>query len=214
VCIVLWNTNFSLQYLICPLHCNCYNFFSNVLLQFDDRHMETDIQLALEVCQRRQSQADKSWDGAGHWISTFHEITLLQNIQWVLWNVTLCPTLLMLQVLELKATQSQIWCLLQWCDVSVSVMPSSCQRTPGHTMQTVFYYAEVIGRNFLMPHNESCIDWCSQEMKVDFVLRRQMINSIWYKISRDHLDKHFQLCMMQLPNYWTAIILKKYIFYF
>ena len=106
----------------------------------------------------------------------FMKLHLVQNIQQVLWCVMHCPTLLKLKVLELKATHSQSWCLLQWCDVSVTVMPSSWQRMPEHTIQATFYYAEVIciaDRNFLVPHNESSTYWRSWEMEVSFFCHKK-----------------------------------------
>jgi hypothetical protein len=69
--------------------------------------------------------------------------------------------MLKLQILELKATQSQFWCSVQWCDGSVTVMPSSSQTMPEHTTQST-YYAKVIaraGRNFFVLCNESSAYW-------------------------------------------------------
>ena len=94
-------------------------------------------------------------------MSTFHEITFSAEHSA---SFVECDALSLLAETSSFAAQghtNQIWCLLQWCDVSATVMPSSGQRTPQHTMQTTFYYAEVIGRagrNFLVPQNESSTD--------------------------------------------------------
>jgi hypothetical protein len=147
----------------------------------------------------------------------FMKLHFLQNTQHVSWSVTHCCALLNLQVLELKATQTKsgacysgvmfrlLWCLPQ----AKGYHTTPCRQL--FIMQRSL--VELVGI-FLCPIMKVLLIDIPKRWKWALsVIRRQGINSSWAKISRDHLYKHLQLCLRQLPNYWTAIIVKKYVFF-